>query len=92
MEQQKPLEMEDDYIVVKMTIEEYIAYKNRKKEQKRRIGKGLDGIAEVFGCSKSHAFKISHQDWFQPAIVMKSGKFLSFDIDMAESLAKQNQS
>lgn len=91
MEQHKPLEgLDDDTIIVKMTVEEYIEYKESKKKKTPNVGKGLKAIMEIFGCSKSKAFEISHADWFKPAIIIRHEKFFSFDKDIALKLAKEN--
>jgi len=78
-----------EMVQVEMTVEEYLNILKGSKEVKRNVGKGLNGIMEIFNCSKSTAYIISHKEWFQPAIIVKQGKFFSFDKDMAYALAKE---
>lgn len=86
MNQLTPANSKSGTIMVEMTIEEFIAY--RKEPSKKTIKKGLAGIREVFQCSPAQAFKIAHSAWFQPCIV-KMGKLILFDADMAWDLAKK---
>lgn len=91
MEQAKPLNgLDDDTIIVKMSIEEYIEYKNSKKKKERNIEKGLNGIMKAFNCTKSLAGKISQAEWFQPAIIYKEGRRIIFDKDIAYELSKEH--
>lgn len=91
MIQSKPLNgIDDEHIIVEMTIKEYLEFKELVANKKKDIGKGLADIMEMFKCSRATAFKVSHTDWFQPAIILRQGKLLTFDKDIALKLAKEN--
>ncbi len=90
MIQETPLTgIDDQRIQVSMSMEEFIALRSRTARKERNLGKGLNGIMELLGCSKSKAYHIAHSDWFKPAIVYKERRFLSFDKDIAEELARK---
>ncbi len=77
-------------IKVEMTAEEYLAFVQGAQRRKKRTLKGLAGICELFKCSKSYAFHMSHQDWFQAAKVTNGRNFV-FDVDVAWELAQKNE-
>ena len=88
MVQIAPLPLNSKKITVEMTLEEYMAICDQKNE--RNVGRGLNDLMDMFKCSKATAFKISHSDWFRPAIILRRGKVLSFDKDIALKLAQEN--
>ena len=47
------------------------------------IRKGLKGIMEVFACGKSEAFEYSHAPWFQSSVIIRNGRHMAFDADIA---------
>jgi len=78
-------------ILVEMTPQEYLDLLAKNHDQKpRNVVKGLKGLMELFGCSRSKAFTISHADWFRPAVIIRDGKYVSFDEDIALELAAKN--
>lgn len=91
MQQLTPLTMNmDDTVDVRMTVREFMELFDRAQgRQERNVGKGLNGIMAIFDCSRAKACQISHADWFQPAIILREGRFLSFDIDMVRELARK---
>ena len=95
MVQEKPLNgIFEDRILVSLTPEEYFSFKASGEinlPRPRNIGCGLKSIMELFGCTKAKAFNISHADWFDPAIILRDGRTLSFDMDLAMDLAKKNR-
>ena len=71
-----------------MTIEEFLSIRQRDTQAERNVGKGLGELMTMFKCSKATAFKIAHSDWFKPALMLKEGKIIVFDKEVAYSLAK----
>lgn len=93
MKQVQPLNgINDEHIIVEMTIQEYLEYKQLKSDKKFKVnvGKGLSDLMEMFKCSKATAFKIAHSDWFEPALIFRQGKLMNFDKDLALELAKEH--
>ena len=91
MKQVKPLQgLKDDHITIEMTIQEYMEFLNAKNNKKKNTGKGLSALMDAFKCSKTYAYKISKEKWFQPAIIYKEGRTIIFDMDMAFELAKEH--
>ena len=89
MKQLSPLSTDPNGTVqVEMTTMEFLEIlQSKQKKPKPNVAKGLNGIMDIFKCSKSTAFKIAHSEWFKPAILYRDGKFICFDVDQARRLA-----
>ena len=80
----------EQMIQVSMTQDEFLDFRFRTNEKKKpRTLKGLQGIMDLFQCSRAQAFKIAHEPWFAAARV-QFGRHIVFDADKAWELAQAN--
>lgn len=77
-------------VMVEMSVSEYLEL-IKGPAPTPNIQRGLDAIMALFKCSRATAFRISHSDWFAPAIIDNGGKLVLFDANMALELAKNRR-
>ena len=80
----------DAHIQVDMSMREFLYCSqtlDSSTPPSRRVRSGLTAICDLFQCSKAHAFKIAHSDWFKPALLPVVGRRILFDEVIALELA-----
>ncbi|MGQ1929028.1 DUF3853 family protein [Ornithobacterium rhinotracheale] len=80
--------------ITDLSVGELIDIINQKKvpqspEIEKNYVYGLKGLADLLGCSKTHAFKLKQSGIFDKAII-QNGKKIIVDADLALKLFKRN--